>query len=165
MIATDSATMEQLLPASLSDSSRVWVYQAESDFSENEIALIKQACEHFIPAWKAHGTDLQAAYRILFDRFICLFVDESGQNATGCSIDSSVHFIQQLEKKLNKGLMQRTRVIYLDENSRMKEVEMNEMEGVISSNTLVFNNLVTTLGDMKSNWLVPAKDSWQGRML
>ena len=165
MIAIDSLDIQELLPTSLSDSSRVWVYQAESKLSENEVALIAQACEQFIPAWKAHGTNLQADYRILFDRFVCLFVDESGQDATGCSIDSSVHFIQQLEKAVGKSLMQRTQVIYFDEEGVMQEVEMNEMSGTINGETLVFNNLITSLGEMKKGWLVPAKDSWHARML
>ncbi|MCZ4409244.1 ABC transporter ATPase [Cryomorphaceae bacterium 1068] len=165
MIAIDSLEIKELLPTSLSDSSRVWVYQAESNLSENEVALVKQACEQFIPAWKAHGTNLQADYRILFDRFICLFVDESGQDATGCSIDSSVHFIQQLEKSLGKSLMQRTQVIYFDENGELKEIEMNQMSGKINEDTLVLNNLITSLGEMRKGWLVPAKDSWHARML
>jgi Zn-dependent metalloprotease len=165
MIAIDTLAIQELLPASLTDSSRVWVYQAESKLSNNEVALVKQACEKFIPAWKAHGTNLQADYRILFDRFVCLFVDESGQDATGCSIDSSVHFIQQLEKALGKSLMQRTQVIYLNEDGVIKEVEMNEMSGTINAETLVFNNLVTSLGEMRKGWLVQAKDSWHARML
>ena len=165
MIAIDSQKIEQLLPETLSDSSRVWVYQAESVLTNSEVALIKKACEQFIPAWKAHGTNLQADYRILFDRFLCLFVDESGQDATGCSIDSSVHFVQQLEKTLGKSMMQRTQVIFLDEEGEVHEVEMNEMSGRIDSETLVFNNLITSLGEMKKGWLVPAKDSWHARML
>lgn len=165
MIATNTFKVEELLPAGLSDSSRVWVYQAESNLSENEVALVKQACEQFIPAWKAHGTNLQADYRILFDRFVCLFVDESGQDATGCSIDSSVHFIQQLEKALGKSLMQRTQVIYFGESGEMQEIEMNQMSGTVKTDTLVFNNLITSLGEMRKGWLVPAKDSWHARML
>jgi hypothetical protein len=165
MIAIDSFQIEELLPSSLSDSTRVWVYQAESNLTENEIAMIQNACEQFIPAWKAHGTNLQADYRILFDRFVCLFVDESGQDATGCSIDSSVHFIQQLEKTVGKSLMQRTQVIYFGENSEIQEIEMNQMSGTVNPDTLVFNNLVTSLGEMRKGWLVAAKDSWQGGMI
>ncbi len=165
MIATNTSAIAELLPTTLSDSSRVWVYQAESNLSENEVALIKQACEQFIPAWKAHGTNLQADYRILFDRFVCLFVDESGQDATGCSIDSSVHFMQQLEKALGKSLMQRTQVIYFNEDSELQELEMNQMSGTVKADTLVFNNLINSLGDMKKGWLVAAKDSWHARML
>ena len=61
--------------------------------------------------------------------------------------------------------MQRTQVIYFDEEGVMQEVEMNEMSGTINGETLVFNNLITSLGEMKKGWLVPAKDSWHARML
>jgi hypothetical protein len=164
MMQVEALNIPDLLP-NLSDASRVWIYQAETKLSEGDLVLIKQACEKFIPAWKAHGTNLEADYRILFDRFICLFVDESGQNATGCSIDSSVRFIQELERALGKGLMQRTTVIYLNDDHQLKEVEMNEMSGVVNADTLVFNNLVSALGEMKTKWLTPAKDSWHFRML
>jgi hypothetical protein len=165
MIATDALQIEKLLPESLSDEARVWIYQADSFLNTEEVELIRKACEQFVPAWQAHGKNLQADYRILFDRFICLFVDESAQNATGCSIDSSVHFIQKLEKELGKSLMQRTQVIYFDDENKLKEVDMNAMNGVIESETIVANNLVKTLGEMKSGWLIPAKDSWHARML
>ena len=164
MIATE-LNIENLLPTALSDSARVWIYQAESFLSVKEVEFIRKSCEQFIPAWQAHGKNLQADYRILFNRFVCLFVDESAQNATGCSIDSSVHFIQTLEKELGKSLMQRTQVIFLDDEKEMREVDMNAMSGVIDPETIVANNLIKTLGEMKSDWLIPAKDSWHARML
>jgi len=154
----------ELLPQ-LDDSSRVWIYQAESTLNEHEVNLIAKSCNQFIPAWKAHGKNLEADYRILFNRFICFFVDESGQDATGCSIDSSVHFIQQLERSLNKGLMQRTTAIFLDQDGLINEVEINEMKDKIDLSSLVFNNLVGNLGEMKTNWLVPARESWHARMI
>jgi hypothetical protein len=30
----------------------------------------------------------------------------------------------------------------------------------LSKDTLLFDNTVTTLGDLRSNWVVPAYDSW-----
>ena len=32
--------------------------------------------------------------------------------------------------------------------------------GFINSSTLYFNNTVQTLAELKSNWLIPVKDSW-----
>lgn len=165
MIASELNHIKTLLPSSLSDTARVWIYQAEDFLSAKEIEYIQKACERFIPAWQAHGKNLKADYRVLYDRFICLFVDESAQNATGCSIDSSVHFIQKLEQELGKSLMQRTQVIYFDEDKRIHEIHMNLMSENIDADTIVANNLVKTLGEMKTSWLIPAKDSWHARML
>lgn len=163
MLKTD-LNIAEMLPQ-LDDSSRVWIYQSEDFLTSQEANMIARACDQFIPTWKAHGKNLQADYRLLFNRFICFFVDEADQDATGCSIDSSVHFIQQLEKALGKSLMQRTTAIYIDEDENLQEVDINNLRSKINSETIVFNNLVTSLGEMKSNWVIPAGSSWHSRML
>ena len=35
----------------------------------------------------------------------------------------------------------------------------------VSKNTIVFNNLVTTIGDFNENWEVPASESWHNRFI
>ena len=54
----------------------------------------------FIEAWTAHGKDLQAGYKIVYKRFIVIALNQNLNNATGCSIDASVHFIQAIRKRL-----------------------------------------------------------------
>jgi hypothetical protein len=125
--------------------------------------------QSFVREWAAHGKNLRADFRIFFNRFICLFVDESAHGASGCSIDSSVHFIQNLERKFGIQLMQRTQIAYLVENE-IHTVEMHDFgslakRGEVDSNTLVFNNLIKTLGEMKEGWIVPAGKSWHSRLL
>ena len=82
----------------LPEHSRVWIYQANRSFSEEELTEIKQKLDTFITNWTAHGADLNAGYDIRYKRFIILAVDQTSQSATGCSIDASVRFIQQLEQ-------------------------------------------------------------------
>lgn len=153
------------LPVDLSDESRVWIYQAERNLSDQEVDRIRSACAEFVPAWQAHGKNLKADYRVLLNRFICLFVDESNADATGCSIDRSVHFIQELEKFLGIGLMERTTAIYIDEAGKLCEAHMNEMKGTITPSTLVANNLISTLGEMREKWIGPASESWHSRLI
>jgi hypothetical protein len=47
----------------------------------------------------AYGTSLESSYQLKYNRFIILAVNQDVQAATGCSIDSSVEFIQSLEQK------------------------------------------------------------------
>ena len=35
----------------------------------------------------------------------------------------------------------------------------------VSPNTIVFNNLVTNIAEYRTNWEIPAKDSWHNRFL
>jgi hypothetical protein len=36
-------------------------------------------------------------------------------------------------------------------------------EKAVSENTIVFNNLLNTLGELKDFWEVPASESWHNR--
>ena len=38
-------------------------------------------------------------------------------------------------------------------------------EKAVSKNTIVFNNLVTTVAEFNENWEVPASESWHSRFV
>lgn len=90
---------------SLPEESRVWIYQANRSFTEQEITEIKEKLNLFIDNWTAHGSDLLSSYEIVYKRFIVIALNQNLNKATGCSIDASVHFIQQLEKEYHVDLM------------------------------------------------------------
>ena len=96
----------------LPEESRVWIYQANRSFTEEEISEIEDKLNTFIENWAAHGSDLQSGYTIRYKRFIIIALNQNLNNATGCSIDASVHFIQQLEKDYNVDLMDKMNVSY-----------------------------------------------------
>ncbi len=79
----------------LPESSRVWIYQANRSLSEQELQEINTKLEDFITQWTAHGANLKASFEIRYKRFIILALDQELNAASGCSIDASVHFIQQ----------------------------------------------------------------------
>ena len=81
----------------LPDTSRVWVYQSNREFTTAELAKITEKLKSFVNSWKRHGEDLKASFRIAYNQFIILAVDESYNNVSGCSIDASVNSIKQLE--------------------------------------------------------------------
>lgn len=163
-------TLEIKINDRISPKAKVWIYQSTRPFTESEAALLNEKVGAFVEEWAAHGNELVADYQIFFNRFICLFVDESGYSASGCSIDSSVHFIKSLEKEHNLSLLSRTDVAYIGKSGEIKSTDMHTLneafnEGEITSDTLVFNNLIRTKGEMESNWLIPLENSWQNRML
>jgi len=153
----------------ISDEAKVWIYQANRSFSETELEEIKGKLASFITQWTAHGSDLQASFEIKYRRFIIIAVDQSAQVATGCSIDASVHFIQQLEKDYNVDLMDKMNVSYKQGEyvayKDLKAFRKMAKDKSVTANTIVFNNLVTTKADFLENWEVPARDSWHGRFL
>lgn len=153
----------------LSEKSRVWVYQASREFTENEIAFINTAAVTFITNWTRHGDDLKGSFTIKYNQFLVLAVDESFNNVSGCSIDSSVRFIKQLEKEFQLDLMDKMNVTFKDNNHinlvKLFDFQNFIKEGKITSETIVFNNMVSTKLDLETNWEVPAKQSWHKRFL
>ncbi|MBJ6368860.1 ABC transporter ATPase [Snuella sedimenti] len=153
----------------LPEESRVWVYQANRSFTDVEIEEISAKLDQFIENWTAHGGDLQAGYLVKYKRFIVLGLNQNLNKATGCSIDASVHFIQQLEKEYKVDLMDKMNVSYKQGQfiAYKSLIDFKKMakDKAVSKNTIVFNNLVTNIAEFNTNWEVPASDSWHSRFL
>lgn len=151
------------------DTSRVWIYQANRSFSENEIEEISDRLEQFLSSWTAHGANLNASFEIKYKRFIVIALDQKLNAATGCSIDASVNFIQQLEKEYNVDLLDKMNVSYKQgEHIAYKTLlDFRKMakDKAVSPNTIVFNNLVNNKAEYLESWEVPASDSWHNRFL
>lgn len=153
----------------LPDESRVWIFQASRSFSEVELQQLRQELDTFIAEWTAHGSDLHAGYEIRYKRFIVLALDQTLNAATGCSIDASVRFVQQLEQKYKVELLDKMNVSYKqgDFVAYKPLVDFKKMakQKAVSKNTIVFNNLVTNKHEYQNNWEVPAEESWHGRFM
>ncbi len=153
----------------LPEQSRVWIYQANRSFTETELEEIQAKLNTFIENWTAHGGDLQSGYTIKYKRFIIIGLNQDLNKATGCSIDASVHFIQQLEKDYNVDLMDKMNVSYKQGEyvayKSLTDFRKMAKDKAVSKNTIVFNNLVSNIAEFKENWEVPASDSWHSRFL
>ena len=154
---------------SLPNSTRVWIYQAQQPFSETALQEIDQHLSNFATSWVSHNNALRAYAKVYHHQFIVLMVDESQAGASGCSIDKSVHFIQQLEQHYKVNLFDRMTFTYKEGDTiksahRMDFTKLYK-EGKITDDTLVFDNLVNTKAAFDSQWVKPLKDSWHKRMV
>ncbi len=154
---------------SLPEESRVWIYQANRSFTESEIAEIEERLNIFIENWTAHGSDLQSGYLIKYKRFIVIGLNQNLNKATGCSIDASVHFIQQLEKYYNVDLMDKMNVSYKQGEfiayKSLTDFRKMAKDKAVSKNTIVFNNLISNIAEFNEHWEVPASESWHARFI
>ncbi|MGJ8759906.1 MULTISPECIES: ABC transporter ATPase [unclassified Polaribacter] len=153
----------------LPNNSRVWIYQSNREFTENEINFISEKAEDFINQWTRHGDDLKGSFTIKYNQFLVLAVDESFNNVSGCSIDSSVRFIKELENELQLDLMDKLNVTFKDNDNinlvKLFDFQKFAEENKVTADTIVFNNMVATKEDFENNWEIPAKDSWHKRFL
>lgn len=151
----------------LPEESRIWIYQSNRKFSEEEVTEIEASLQAFLETWAAHGAPLDASYQLKYNRFIVIAINQEIQAATGCSIDASVQFIQALEQKFGVDLLDKMNVTFkLGEHIAYKTlIDFKKMakEKAVSANTIVFNNLVNTVGEWQDYWEVPAGESWHSR--
>jgi hypothetical protein len=78
----------------LNPESKLWLYQTNRPLNSTEITWLNEQLEEFTKQWAAHGNQLKAAGEVLNPYFVALAVDLTHENASGCSIDSSVRFIK-----------------------------------------------------------------------
>ncbi|WP_196891589.1 ABC transporter ATPase [Aureivirga marina] len=151
------------------DSSRVWIYQANREFTEAEISEIETKLEEFVTKWVRHGDDLKGSYTIKYNQFIVLAVDESFNNVSGCSIDSSVNAMKQIEQAFQVDLMNKMNITFkVGENINLlslADFQNYAKEGKITSETIVFNNMVQTKKAFETEWEIEASKSWHQRFI
>lgn len=163
-VATKPKTLITMAPHA-----RVWVYKSARAFTSGPRTWILEKGSAFTSSWAAHGAQLDACVEVMHDHFMVIAVDEQQAMASGCSIDRSVQFVQALERDLGIVLTDRMVVLYEKEAAvtvcRVPEVEALVKSGVMNADTMVFDDLVSTVGDLRSRFRVKLRDSWMSRFL
>lgn len=149
------------------ENSRVWVYQAARQFSTEEATLITSRLSTFCEGWNVHGNRLPTSFEILDNQIIILAVDETGLGASGCSIDSSVRTLRELENELDNDLTNQGKVIFRSNSGEIHVtsalgIKSKVTSGEIEGDTLVVNPQIQTKKELENVW-ISAADSWMSR--
>lgn len=149
--------------------SKVWVYQSDRPFRDVEVQGIRHKLKEFMLEWTAHGAALKAFGDVYYNQFIVIMVDEAQAQASGCSIDASVHFIKEIESTFEVDLFDRLTVAYMKGQevliSSKDDVKVKLTQGEISADTIIFNNMVNDKDDFETNWKIPLKESWVNNLV
>jgi hypothetical protein len=151
----------------MSPAARIWIYQADRQFTEQEKNQIENSAKEFLDGWAAHGNPLSSSFSILHNKFLVISVDESYNMASGCSIDASVALVRRLEEQLSLNFFDRSKVAFLSNGeifqSSMTDLKEMISEGKINSETITFNNLVANVDQLNNQWKTPAGETWLKR--
>lgn len=157
---------KHLLPEGFSPNSRVWIYQSSRLFLISEALLIEEMLHNFVAQWNAHGHPVKGYANMFFGQFIVLMADETSVTVSGCSTDSSVRLIKEIEQKFSVNMFDRQNLAFAIEGKvqllPMAQIPWGIEKGFIKEDTLYFNNLAATKEQLENNWLVPAGKSWLG---
>lgn len=144
---------------------RIWVYQSDRKFKKDEVTWIENHLKNFCEHWNSHGAKMPTSFAIKFDQVIIFSVDESQLGASGCSIDSSVKALREIEQKLGVNLLDQGKVGFLADQNNLTVnsvfgIKESLQQGLIQPETFVLNPLVKEKADLDNKWLVTAKESW-----
>lgn len=147
---------------------RVWIYQADRFLTTKESAAISESGKAFIQNWKAHGKPLSATFDVLHQLFLIFRVDQSLVGASGCSIDASVKFVQEIEQEYAIDFFNRKLMAYYNEDKKVHLTDLADLpklveKGEVKEDTKVFNNLVDNGFAFQQEWIIPFAESWHKR--
>ena len=148
----DGFSYKHLLPAEFNDNSRVWIYQGSRLFTISEALQIEDMLHSLVANWKSHGTPVKGYANLFFGQFIILMADEDATGVSGCSIDSSVRIIQQIEKQFAVEMFNWQSLAFVVKD-KVQIIPRQQFGYALENNfvtpqTLFFNNVVV----LKKNW-------------
>jgi hypothetical protein len=158
-----------LLDRDFPPDSRVWIYQASRLFDMSEALDIEKMLLTFTSQWKSHGTPVKGSGHLFFGQFIILMADEKATGVSGCSTDSSVRLIKDMEQRFKVNMFERTNLAFVIKDKvqllPLAQLQYASDNQFISADTLYFNNLVQTKEELEKNWIIPVKDSWLAKRI
>ncbi len=152
------------VPEDFSEASRVWVYQSNRPFTEEEEKGIRRQLAFYTKNWMSHNRPVKGWATVIFDQFILLMADDTMDRLCGSAVDGSIRFIQDLEAQYGLELMNRMNLGFVKENALLifplDEVENRVADRTITGETLFFNNAITTKHQLLNGWILPVNKSF-----
>jgi len=160
---------QELLPADFHQESRVWIYQSSRMLSLGEALETEDLLNDFVANWKTHGDPVKGYANLFFGQFIVLMADESAAGVSGCSTDSSVRVIKEIESRFNVQLFDRQMLAFVI-NNKIQLLPLSQLNYAVENNfinedSLYFNNVVLNKKELEQNWIIPIKESWLAKKL
>lgn len=161
--------IQQHLPEDFNDNSRVWIYQCSRLFFMSEAFELEDIFNEFVSSWNSHGTPVKGYANLFFGRFIVLMADETATGVSGCSTDSSVRMIKNIEAKYKVDMFDRQSLAFIVKE-KVELIPLSQFKYAVDNNfinedTLYFNNTVLTKKQLIENWIIPIKQSWLQKQL
>jgi len=160
---------QDLIPEDFDDNSRVWVYQSNRPFGIAEALRIEELLENFCKEWNSHGSEVKGYANLFFGHFIIIMADETKVKIGGCSTDSSVRFIKNLEQDFNVQLLDRQLMAFIVKENilliPLSKVNYSIENDIVAPDTLYFNNTILTKKELLNNWIIPVEKSWLAKRI
>lgn len=153
----------------LNKTSKVWVFQSSSKIPKTLLDNISNDSKDFLNQLNSHGNSLKGSFKLIYNHFLVIGVENIENEISGCSIDTIIRFIKNLELRYKLSFFDRL-IIKYKENNNIKSSSLNEFKSIcktkkISDDTTVFNNLVKNIDELENKWETSIHNSWLKRFL
>lgn len=154
--------------SALSNNSRIWIFSSDRELSPAESEMLMAEVGSFLQNWTAHKVETLAAAELQYNRFLIIGADEDVAKPGGCSIDEMTRRVRMLGETYNTQFIGSPRVEYRDNSGAIHSVQRMEFQqlvdnGMVAPDTIVFDNTLTTLSELKDKWEIPARSAWHAR--
>ena len=143
---------------------KVWIYAANRILTDTEAIDIQKAGDDFTQSWTAHQNQLKAEFAILHNTFFVFMVDENVNEVSGCGIDKSVHFMQEMDKKYNLDAFNRLSIELWQNNTvvltNKQKLSVMLQENAANAQTIIFNKTVTYKKQFDAEFQLKLDKSW-----
>jgi len=148
----------------ISSQSPIWIFQANKIFDLSLIKKIEEDTINFLNSWTSHNVEIKSSFKIVHNLFLIISVESDFSRPSGCSIDKLTNFIKEINKLYDIDFLDRLNISYRHENM-IKVVNIVQfkkliLDGLISKDTIVFNNTIRNKGELNKNWETKAHNSW-----
>jgi hypothetical protein len=149
---------------------RCWVFGSSKPISAGDPVLVGRL-NRFFSQWQSHGESVSGRWRILYERFLVVLREPEGAEVSGCSIDSMIGEVKQLETELGTSLLDSSRIFFRTESGKVESVGRQEFKalaatGRITRDTEVFDTTLTRLSDLEVGiFSKQVRESWHLRLL
>ena len=153
----------------LNKSSKVWVFQSSFEIPESLLDNISNDSKDFLNQLNSHGNSLKGSFKLIYNHFLVIAVENIQNGISGCSIDTITRFIKNLELRYNLSFFDRLIVKYKEHNN-IKSTSLHEFKSIcktkkISDKITVFNNLVKNIDELDNIWETSIQNTWLKRFL
>jgi len=148
----------------ISSQSPIWIFQANKTVDISFIKKIENDTINFLNSWTSHNIEIKSSFKIIHNLFLIISVESDFSSPSGCSIDKLINFVKEINKLYNIDFLDRLNISYRYENI-IKVVNIAEfkkliLDGLISTDTIVFNNTIRNKDELNKNWETKALNSW-----
>lgn len=154
---------------SLPETARLWVYPSSRKFYADEVPEIEDKIQKFLKTWKEASLSFKASYKMQYNRFIVLAVEDVASEMTTQDIDTSVQFILQLQEDYKVTLLDKMNVCFKQgeyvQYKELKDFKKLLKNKALTGKSIVFDNLVQNKEEYENYWEVPIEESWYNRFL